>query len=97
MGFTSAAASRSVEKEVTDKGKRAAAKDDRPCSRCGHLCSAHAPAEYTRMYCDVPACPCDSYFPTKSYEAVVLENLSLRKQIGELEETIEQLRLKRAG
>ncbi len=92
MAFTAAAPSRLIEKEHAEKSKRTATKEDRPCSRCGHLRSAHAPPNYTLMHCEADACSCDSYFPPKSYEAVVNENLALQKRVAELEATIEQLR-----
>jgi len=91
MSWTAAAPTRSLEKEVAGKDRKASAKEDRPCSLCGHLCSAHAPADYTRMYCEVAGCPCESYFPAKHHEAVVQENLALHKQIDELEARLEQL------
>ncbi len=64
-------------------------RDDKPCSRCGHVCSAHAPAHYTRMYCNAQGCSCNGYFPSKSYEAVVQENITLRQEVAELKAALE--------
>ena len=74
--------------DAAEKERRPAAKEDKPCSQCGHLCSAHAPAHYTRMYCNTEGCSCNGYFPSKSYEAVVRENLALHKEIEQLKKAL---------
>lgn len=91
MGFAASAPARAIEKKVADNGTLTTAKDDKPCSRCGHVRSDHAPASCTRMYCEVRGCSCEGYFPPKSYAAVVSENLTLRRRIGELEASVKQL------
>jgi hypothetical protein len=37
------------------------------------------------MHCNTEACSCEGYFPSKSYESVVQENIALRQQLEKLE------------
>jgi hypothetical protein len=87
--FVESAPERSLEKYDAGKERRATSKEDKPCSGCGHLCSAHAPADYTRMHCNTEGCPCNGYFPSKSYETVVQENIALRREVAELKKELE--------
>jgi cell division septum initiation protein DivIVA len=41
------------------------------------------------MYCNTEGCACNGYFPSKSYESVVQENIALRKEIAELKASLE--------
>ena len=91
MNFAGAATRRLAEKQDNEKERRAPAKEDKPCSHCGHLCSAHAPANYTRMHCNTEGCPCNGYFPSKSYESVVQENIALRKELTQLKTELEEV------
>lgn len=91
MNFAGAATRRLAEKQDNEKERRAPAKEDKPCSHCGHLCSAHAPANYTRMHCNTEECPCNGYFPSKSYESVVQENIALRKELTQLKTELEEV------
>jgi hypothetical protein len=91
MSLTPPPPSRTGEAEAAGYDRRIPAREDRPCARCGHLRSAHAPPAYTRMYCDVTDCSCDIYFPAKSHEAMVHENIALQRHVVELEAKIEQL------
>jgi hypothetical protein len=44
MNFTGAASGRAaVAKQEAEWERKSTAKEDKPCSGCGHLCSAHAP------------------------------------------------------
>jgi len=77
--------------EQSERERKASPKEDKPCARCGHLCSAHAPADYTRMFCKRDGCLCNSYFPSKSYEAVVTENIALHQEIEQLKAQLDTL------
>jgi hypothetical protein len=41
------------------------------------------------MYCNAQGCSCNGYFPSKSYEAVVQENITLRQEVAELKAALE--------
>jgi len=90
FGNGNAAIGRLQEKyEQPERDRKSSSKEDKPCARCGHLRSSHAPADYTRMFCKSDGCPCNSYFPSKSYEAVVTENIALRAEIEQLKAQLE--------
>ncbi len=91
FGSGNTAPSRLQEKqEQSERERKPLSKEDKPCARCGHLCSAHAPADYTRMFCKSEGCTCNSYFPSKSHEAVVSENIALRAEIEQLKAELER-------
>ena len=90
-GNASALARAQDKHEQSERERKASPKEDKPCARCGHLCSAHAPANYTRMFCKSEGCTCNSYFPSKSYEAVVTENIALHQEIERLKAELDSL------
>lgn len=96
MIFGGAAVGRSPERPEAGKEFRPVLKEDKPCSRCGHLCSAHASPHYTKMHCITEGCSCGGYFPSKSYEAVVQENIALHLEIESLKDTLEPFLIERA-
>ncbi len=100
MIFSSAAKKRLAAEAEDAQNERKSAntkKEDKPCSLCGHLCSFHAPAHYTQMYCNAEGCSCNGYFPSKSYELVVQENIALRQELKDLKAQLEPLTKKQTA